>query len=593
MSHPTPSTAVNTLVELASNVAQNKAEPEALRQMLEQRWQMLGASREDFERKAVAMGEAFTVPHAGLIDRVQDFYDQYEQALQQMLGYFESGKPSDLEKGSEALIALTAPMTETVQEYVKTLVSFGPAPYPLLNAANNILRSIVTQGVPPETLKAMVDDTLANNTQAIADLDANPAGQQKGYQKKRAAILAINEAVQGLRPVATVEEIEGAVAPLANALEHLAAADLAIFEENLASSPTSMPAANVLISTARGVLQGTYPLEAMEEAIKWYKAFLEEVEDQFNAAVEGETDSVVILEELPKTREIIDQHDEVVADLEEALEDFVAETVEPLLEDLIDVVERLKDSSEVYMEVAKREGKLVCVGCGHPNPPTNRSCEECGQRLPQLVDPNLYAKSTLELEERSGLGGDEPAGGVVTENTYKLFEACEKFFAQKISEAEFRSLLEWSRQQVEQSERAIKKVKEFQPDEEMLANASPEEIELLDDSRKLFQDTRHLYEEGIDDWVEGLDLMEDFIESRHRPTLELGIQKVWVASQKLYSLQKIGDLAKRALDEREEFEQSLAEAQTDDEGGTSEAEDDGASPTFEQQDYVEGEGGLA
>lgn len=591
MSQPTPSTSVAALVDLASSVASKEAEPEALHAVLTQRLEMVAASREDFERKAEAMGEGFTVPNAELIDRVQDCYDQYEQSLQTMLAYFESGNAKDLHSGGQALIEVVAPMTEVVAEYVKTLVGHGPSPYPLLNGATNILRSVATQGVPEAALKDFVDQMVAEHLKAIAEIDAAEAGKRAGYQDKKTALAAVNLALRGLKPVASEDAIEAEVAALKTALEQMTAADTSIFAESI-SGPTAMPAANTLIHTARGVLDGTYDLEAMEEALEFYKEYLEAVEQQFNSAVEGETDSVVILEELPKTREIIDQHDEVVAELAAALEEeFTAEVVEPIIEDLIDVIERLKDSSDVYMDVAKREGKLVCVSCGHPNAPTNRTCEECGFRLPQLVDPNKFAKSTVELEERSGLGGDEPVGGVVTENTYKLWEACEHFFAQKISEAEFRKLLDWSREQVAQSERTNKRIKEFRPSEEMLANASPEEVELLEDNRKLFEDTKHLYEEAIDDWIEGLDFMENFIETRHRPTIEAGMKKVWAASQKLYSLHKIGELAKRALDEREEYEVNNPES--DDAPDDDTGEDEDAVLDIEQRDYVEGEGGLA
>jgi hypothetical protein len=587
MSQPTPSTAVNTLVELASNVANQQAEPEALHQVLNQRLEMLLASREDFERKAEAMGEAFTIPNAELIDRVHECYDLYEQSLQTMLSYFESGNAKDLEEGSKTLIEVTVPMTETVQEYVKTLVSFGPSPYPIFNGVTNVMRSIITQGVQPEVLTNLVEESIAFHNQAIAEIDASPLGKKDGYQAKRAAIEKIIAALQGLKPVSSEDEIEGATADLQIALDHLTAADKKIFEETIADAPTAMPAANLLINTTRGVLDGTYSMETLVEALGWYKEAMETVEEQFNRAVEGETDSAVILDELPKTREIIDQHDEVIADLEEALEDFTAENVEPILEDLIEVVERLKDSSEIYMEAARREGKLVCVGCGHPNPPTNRICEECGQRLPQMVDPTMFSQSTMEFEERSGLSGDEPIGGVVTENTYKLFEAAEKFFAQKMSETEYRKVLDWSRQQVEVARRNNRGIKEFIPSEEMLENASEEEAELLEDNRKLFQDTRELFEDGAEGWLEGLELMEDYIETRHRPTLELGLQKVFAASQKLYSLQKIGELAKRALDELPE------EAPEGEQAMVSEHDDEDAPPQFEQQEYVEGEGGLA
>lgn len=588
MSQPTPSNAVNTLVELATNVANKQAEPEALHQVLNQRLEMLLASREDFERKAEAMGEAFTISNDELIDRVHECYDQYENALQTMLGYFESGDAKDLQNGSQTLIDVTVPMTETVQEYVKTLVHFGPSPYPLFNAATNILRSIATQGVPAEALSNLVDETLKEHEQAIREIDASPAGKADGYQQKRVAILEISEALKALKPVSSEEEVEGALVSLQIALDHLTAANKKIFEESIGDAPTAMPAANLLINTARGVLNGTYAHETLVEALAWYKDYMDNLEEQFNRAVEGETDSAVILEELPKTREIVDQHDELIADFEEALSDFTRESVEPLLEELIEVIERLKDSSEVYMDAAKREGKLVCVSCGHPNPPTNRSCEECGQRLPQMVD-TTFSNSTMEFEERSGLSGDEPVGTVVTENTYKLFEAAEKFFAQKMSEADYRKLLDWSRQQVEIATRNTKKIKEYVPDEEVMSKASEEEAELLEDNRKLFQDTKDLFEDGSEGWLEGLDLMEEFIETRHRPTLELGLQKVFAASQKLYSLQKIGELAERALEELPEIDPETGDVA---QSGVEEEADD-TPPEFEQQEYVQGEGGLA
>ena len=591
MSHPTPSTAVNTLVELASNVANKQAEPDTLHQVLNQRLEMVLASREDFERKAEAMGEAFTIPNADLIDRVHECYDQYEQSLQTMLGYFDSGNAKDLHNGSQTLIEITVPMTETVQEYVKTLVGFGPSPYPIFNGATNVLRSIATQGVPPEVLSNLVDDSVEFHQQAIAEIDAAPAGKSPGYQEKKIAIGSVIKALKELKPVSSDDQIEAALSDLQLALDHLTAADKKIFEESVTTEPTAMPAANLLINTARGVLNGTYGLETMSEALAWYKDAMETVEDQFNRAVEGETDSAVILDELPKTREIIDQHDEVIADLEEAFDDFTAEAVEPILEELIEVVERLKDSADIYLDAAKREGKLVCVSCGHPNPPTNRACEECGQRLPQMVDPTMFAKSTMEFEERSGLSGDEPIGGVVTENTYKLFEACEKFFAQKMSETEFRKVLDWSRQQVEMSQRTNKRIKEFIPSEEMLGHASDEEAELLEDNRKLFQDTKELFEDGAEGWLEGLELMEDFIETRHRPTLELGLQKVFSASQKLYALQKIGELAQRTLDELPAPEPEDEEGDTPVQAHQDDEDDHPAG--FEQQEYVEGEGGLA
>lgn len=556
---PTPSTAVNTLVELATNVANQQADPALLAQALEQRLEVINISREDFENKAEAMGEAFTIPNAALIERVQDCYDAYEQALRSMQSYLESNNIQELEDGCQRLIEITVPMTETVREYVKTLILFGPSPYPWMNAVRNALRSIVEQGTPAEALQEIVKEAVTQNEQAIAEVDASPLGEGEPYQAKRAAFVAVVAALKALKPVSDVEEIDAAVAPLQSAYEAMTAADEKIFAETTALKPTAMPAANVLINTARGALSGVYTLEVMEEALRWYKAYLENVEEQFDAAVEGETDSVVILEELPKTREIIDEHDEVIAELTEALEEeFTAETVEPILEDLIDVVERLHDSSQVYMDVAKREGKAICVACGHPNPPHNRVCEACGQKLPQLVDPNMYASSTFEMEERAGLGGDEEADGVVTENTLRLFEACYAFYEQKLSEEEFRRVINWSRATVETTDRALSTMGDKELTQMQIEKMTEEEVEAFEANRKLFLDSRQVLIEGMEDWSEGLDYLENYIETRHRPTIELGIQRIWVGSQKMYQVHKVGEIAERALADLEAEERAKA-----------------------------------
>lgn len=587
----TPSPSTNALIELAEQVAQKQAQLEPLEQLLNQRLETVLASREDFERRAESMGEAFTLPASDLIEQVHDYFDAYEDTVRSMLSFRDSGNSKLLLEGNERLVELTAPMMETVQAYSRAFLTFGPSPYPLVNAVTNILRNMIDGTANQQTLDLIVNEAVEQNAQAVREIEASPHGKSEGWQKKRQAFERVTAAVKEIKPVKTYEEVEAATAGLREAFEAISQADEILFSENLAQGPTAMPAANVLINTARGVLSGLYPPEVMEETLTWYQGYISAVEEQFNMAVEGETDSVLLLEELPRTREIADLHGEVLEDLSDALGDFTAEVVEPILEELADVVERLHESSKVYMEVAAREGKLVCVSCGEPNPPTDRSCQKCGQKLPQLVDPNLYAKSTIEFEDRSGLGVEERPDGVVTENTYKLFEACSKFFEQKITEAEFRQTLEWSRGLLESAEEKVRAAKAAEVSEEIMETATPDEVELIEANLKLFADTKHLFEEGIEEWHEGLELMEDYIETRHRPTLEKGIERIWSASQKVYQIHEIGEIAQRVLDEREREERATsldtepAEPVLNDE--------ESAPPEFEQREYVEGEGGLA
>ena len=591
----TPSPSTNALIELAEQVTQKQAQLEPLEQLLNQRLETVLASREDFERRAEAMGEAFTIPTSELIDQVHDYFDAYEDTVRSMLSYREKESAKLLLDGNARLVELTEPMMHTVQAYSRAFMTFGPSPYPLVNAVTNILRNMLEGTANQQTLDLIVNEAVEQNAAAVAEIDGSPAGRSEGWQKKRAAFERVSAAAKAVKPVASTEEIEGATALLKEAFEAISQADELIFSENMAQEPTPMPAANVLINTARGVLSGIYSAEVMEETLAWYQGYMSAVEEQFNMAVEGETDSVLLLDELPRTREIADLHSEVIEDLTDALGDFNADSVEPILEELIEVVGRLHDSSKVYMEVAAREGKVVCVACGEPNPPTDRSCQKCGQKLPQLVDPNLYATSTIEFEDRSGLGIEERPDGVVTENTYKLFEACAKFFEQKITEAEYRATLEWSRGLLQAAEEKVRAAKAAEVSDDVFATATPDEVELIEANLKLFADTKHLFEEGIEEWHEGLELMEDYIETRHRPTIEQGIERIWSASQKVYQIHEIGEIAQKVLDERDRQEQ--VEAQNTglpiSSYGEGAIPEDDSPPEFEQKEYVQGEGGLA
>ena len=587
----TPSPSTNALLQMAEQVAQKKAEFSPLEDLLQYRVELLLASRDDFESRSEALGEAFTIPTAELLDQLHDYFDSYEVALRQMLSFRESEDPRVLNEGSSQLVELTAPMMETVQAYSRAFLTFGPSPYPLVNAVTNILKGIIAKTADQAALDLIVNEALEQNAQAVKEIDASSYGKSDGYQSKRVAFERVTEALKEIKPVESEEQVEAATARLREAYEAIGQSDELIFSENFAEGPTVMPAANVVINTARGVLSGLYSVEVMEETMAWYSGFIAAVEEQFNNAVEGETDSVLLLEELPRTREIADLHGEVIEELTEALDNFTAETVDPILEELIDVVERLHESGKVYMQVAEREGKLVCVSCGEPNPPTDRVCQKCGQKLPQLVDPNLYATSTMEFEDRTGLA-EERTDGVVTENTYKLLEACSQFFEQKISEAEFRSTLEWSRGLLEAAEEKVKAAKAAQVSDEIMDQATADEAELIEANLKLFDDTKHLFEEGIDEWHEGLEFMEEFIDTRHRPTLEKGIERLWSASQKVYQIHEIGVIAQRVLDEREAQEREFQSV-----GGIESSEaveyQEEAPPGFEQREYVEGEGGLA
>ncbi|MBT9585251.1 hypothetical protein IV102_18045 [bacterium] len=266
----------------------------------------------------------------------------------------------------------------------------------------------------------------------------------------------------------------------------------------------------------------------------------------------AKTESVVILEELPKARAIMDRHDEALEQLEEALEDFSSERVEPILSDFERTVEELYQSSEVFLSAARREAEIPCPQCERVNPKVNRRCEACGASLPQIPGAATgTATSSYDFKER--LEGRDPdqEDGVITENTYKIFEACYKFSEGQMTAEQLLAVVQWSRERWQISRNNVGTLP--------LDVATNEELEKLDESdreahletARLYAETRELMIEALEDWAEGLDLLEEYSQTRARPCAELAARRIWDSSQQMVKVQKLGELAERQLKELE------------------------------------------
>lgn len=558
---PTPSKPTNHLIDLATQVANGEAQADSFQALLAQRIEHSGMNRQVMEERARDRGEGFLIQNGDLLDDVLDYMEAYEKGLLRQADFFESGQAEALLEGNQMLADAIGPLLETMDRYAAAYLDYGPSDYPLINNLLITLKQLAEGTGEQQVLDDIVAAGVSYHETAIKEIDESDSADTEGYLAKRKAFEDIIRALRELQPVKDVNDIDKALRPLQLAFEAKTSADEKIFAEHTALKPTNMPAANVLINTTQGVLNEIYSLDQLRDALYWYRSYTEQIEEQFDLAVEGKTNSLVILEELPRTREIIDQHDEMMDRFDELLDEFEEDTARALLEEFSDVVDRLEASSQIFIEAAEREGKLLCVQCGHANPPTNRTCESCAGKLPQLVDPTMFTQSTFELEERTGLETDQEDDYHMGVNTFKLFEAAYNFYEGLIDEDAFRLEIETSRKTVEKSEDGVASLTAREITDKQEEMMSPEQLQTFRDSQEMFLETKHLLEEGMDEWLDGLEYFEQYIESRHRPTLETGIQVIFVASQKIHKVHKLGEMAEKTLaeiEEKEREEQAVA-----------------------------------
>lgn len=545
--NPTPLPVVNYILDHAGKVADEGADPTPLCEFVQIKIEEVVRGREEFEQGLAEKDEEFELDHQDIVGDTFDGFDAYEGALRLVLSSLETENFETLAQAREDLLELAGPFHEAVQAYGRAALGWGPSDYDEMNAVCTLLKAIAEGKAPAEVLENFVTITCNGCDVAIAEIDANEElNEHEGFQAKKKAYQDIKLALSELTPVVDEEAIPEMIHALQLALEAKTFAEQKIFTTEATLKPTNLPAANVLVAAIQGALDENWEINVVDEALEWYKDYIEDIVDKFDEALEGEDASPAIAEELPRTREIFDLHEELIERLEEAFQDeFSAETIDPLIEEFIEIVERLEESTDVYLKAAEREGQLVCVKCGHSNPPVNRSCESCGVRLPKLIDPSQYT-ATFEVEERAGLDVETDAEddyhmGV---NTYRLFEACYAFFEKQITAEEFKAEIEKSRNTLKVSERGLAELNEMKElNEKQVGMMTPDELEAHNENLEMVQETRELLEDGIEEWGDGLDSLEEFIQNRRRHTLEAGIQAIFVASQKIHKVAKLGEVA--------------------------------------------------
>lgn len=542
----TPSEKINEILAFSAEVQAGQRDPATVLALLEERLTHLGQLREDFDQRASERGEGFLHRHQDLIEDVFQRFDFYENALEQHIQALQRGSSDDIAHAKDKLVEATAPLMEVMQRYATAYHNHGESAYPLVNAVRLALRAVVRGEAPPGALEELCQSAQAHFQTALAETAQPALLEREGYLQKREAFAHLIESLQALVEAAPhlpgEESISAWVERLEEGFARILRSDQTIFQEDFGQGSTPMPAANVLLNVARAHLQGTYTAQDVMTTLDAYEDFLEALETRFSEATQQETTSVVVLEELPKTRDILDQHEEVLDQIRELLQEEQTTGLEECLQSLEGLIERLYDSSQVYLEVAEREGKQTCMRCGASNSPENRFCQLCGRSMPRLMESS---NSQFSLNDLANDGEDV----IITTEIYRLFEACYGFYEKRLGSEEFLALVEASRRKVTQARLQFQQTKDPQPTLEEEESASAQEREDYEINLGLYHETLQLMEEGLDEWEQGLDLLEEFAQTRHRPTLEAGIQWVFSGSQKIVRVQEVGQTAERALAE--------------------------------------------
>lgn len=545
---PTPSTQTNKLLELCRAVL--SGEPGKLNDLnlyLQERVMALDQARASFLEAVGAEGEAFATAFRESIDAVLETFEQVAEAQGTLAMFLKDRQMVHLERGIDQLIVATNNMYVAVTHYESRYAQTGPSQFPVLNFFTKAVASLKAGEMSADDFRLAADGGRQFFEKAIEEIDQSSKKDEKGVPERREAFLRIIQAFQQMeRNLGESDLLELDLRLLEEGFAKLEAA-LKLYQQGaFMETPTESPYVNWVIHAAEGVKAGQYPPQILKEALDFLESNVREARRQFESSAQVPVSSALLQDEIPRTLEAFDLHDEAIAQMRATLPNPTPEQIDAGISALSNAVSSLKGSADVYQNVADREGKVLCPRCGQPNMPDVRVCTQCGGPLPRVADPQFSqgAASTFEVRET-----DEPRPQreemVMTTHLKRLFDACEAIDQKQITAEEFLEVLDWAEGLLEQGESQLGNLS--RPG--IPTDLSEEEEESLQDQLGLVDETVDLLHQGIQEFRNGLEVMRSYLDKRQRDTLVTGIRIVWEASQKIYQVQRMGQLAEQIENE--------------------------------------------
>lgn len=539
----TPSQATNALIILANRILDGEDVVEEFEQSLSAQMSVVESELELVPARAKERGENFLEQHGAIYEALLDHMVAYHEGLLEFAAFFESdcSDTQRLEAGIEQLLAVTNDMVQIQVSYGQIFSGFGSSRFPMINALDRLLSTFRKDPEEVEEELVMVVGMMKGELQK--NLAQDVSGEVGGEEAKRGATKAVEVLESIEKDYSDHTTHESALKKLGEALFDMESGDHEL-RLSMLEGPSVLPAANLFINTARRAIAGKIPKEAYVAALEAYSQFVGENWEQIEGHLEKPLDSASIQAELPNTMDLVDGHEELLENFQEIYDEGLSgEAFEVAVEDLIELVQSFKESAQVYIDAAGREGKIVCVTCGRGNPRANNVCESCGTALPKIVDDEI-SDSTFELSEHGGL--EDETRMVMTTNLERLFKACDDIQNDRISAEEFIAVLKWADGLLAKMSSELSKKQA----ETASTYGEPETPE-LENERSTVMEVLAFFEEGIDEWEAGLEEMARFLEEPEPRHLKSGMKRVWEGASAIHRCKIIGDAANERLAQME------------------------------------------
>lgn len=490
--------------------------------------ELIGQQQQVVERELAAVparaqgrGSDFVAKAKPQLDALVGALKDYGTWLASAKESLEVGDTSRCVEAYEDSHNVLPALNAAAEQYSHVFANFGPYQSLPANGMDRLADGIISGEVQVPAWKEMLD-YYSNGIQQMLE-----RAQQSNVPGRGVLVENFRAALKELQGLSSVDpKAKASYSGSLQSLDHYfhQAERLENLMGQADSGPTKIPATNILLSLLSGYRAGEFDKDMLDTVVDEYGEFMDNFSETFEESVSKPIDSVLVQEEIPRTLSTLDAHYAAVEELISALEGDEQDELDQVTQNLIATAQKIEESRNVYATASQHETQILCPSCSRSNPPENRLCEACGEKLPRSADASSLASSTFSvmasqqvLEENQQL--------VMTENVARLFDACDAVADGNITHEEF----------LDEVRRAQAGLKEFAQELDELAESLMDRSSFSDEQWAVWE-TQHLphledvasgFLHGLAEGQSGLEKMAYFVQDPNEQHLVNGVRQVW------------------------------------------------------------------
>ncbi len=481
-----------------------------------------------FQNQIETYPSDFITLYEGQLQGVLDRFETHQEQLRELSELVQSGHVNEARELYDPIVEHFEAMLEVMKTVTGNFYAFGDSSIPVVNLIKNIARQVKENILPTDMLGNVLKaakEFFLEQAEVESDLASKEINEERRAEVYK-MLQWFDEINFDVLTLEGLEQIEARLSSLESAAQNVFSVESKVIEINFLQTPTDMPTLNFTINVLYTYLAGSNQFSSVmiQEAMDNYEGTLQLFLQQAQPVLEdSHYESITVEEFTPVFVAAVEAHVDAWEQVKQAWLKQDKNALESSLQQLIISAEEMEEAEQNLAQANLEAETIVCMHCGYRNQQGSSKCGQCGAVLPIPFSGD----STTNFEIGEFTQSQSENSPVITENLVWLMESAYAFTEERLSEDDFHTVLNTMRKKCQQGIADYSGMAgasfELKPEPDWTEEEQDEFARLTRELEDLRQDA----EKACEEILYGLDIWEDYIQSRKDSDLVAGGRLIW------------------------------------------------------------------